>query len=170
MPNHAYQLLKFSCWNDADTVKSIAEALAGENGAIDFEKIIQPPANMFRGDLGQKEREYCQENNLPNWMDWQTENWGTKWNAYRIQEPSIDEHNISFRFCTAWSIPMPVIDKIFEMFGSADIEYLAADDGGWFAYRRYRNDGKTKSINWDKNNDPDSQVREALFEALNFEY
>ena len=39
---------------------------------IDFEKIIPPPDNLFRGNLGQPEEKYCKDNNIPDWYSWNT--------------------------------------------------------------------------------------------------
>jgi hypothetical protein len=58
------------------------------------------------------------------WYEFATLNWGTKWNAYRW---GIVEGGISFD--TAWSPPVPVIEKLAtEMFPYEYIEHLWADE------------------------------------------
>jgi len=52
------------------------------------------------------------------WYDWSIANWGTKWNACRAElaEDCASEGYIEIRFDTAWAVPMPVFEKMFEMF------------------------------------------------------
>ena len=53
-----------------------------------------------------------------SWYTWCTENWGTKWNARRpeLAEDCAKDGYIEIRFDTAWAPPMPVLEKMFEMF------------------------------------------------------
>jgi hypothetical protein len=83
-----------------------------------FEKIIPPPADMFRGDLGTKERQQCADEGIPNWEEWQSENWDTKWDACRVE---VEEQEfgglipltmVIYRFDTAGSPPEKVIARL----------------------------------------------------------
>ena len=83
-----------------------------------FEKIIPPPADMFRGDLGKKERQECAAKGISNWRDWQSENWDTKWDACHVE---VEEQEfgglipltmVIYRFDTAWSPPEKVIARL----------------------------------------------------------
>ena len=47
-----------------------------------------------------------------DWYDWCRETWGTKWNAYDVL---FDEDNNAIEFDTAWSCPLPVLDKLAEI-------------------------------------------------------
>ena len=102
---------------------------------MDFEKIIPPPANMFREDLGEKERKECVEKGIPNWYDWQREHWGTKWNASDCEEVILThfEHTsyaeAIYRFDTAWSTPEPVIRRIIEDWPELEIDGGYIDEG-----------------------------------------
>ena len=102
---------------------------------MDFEKIIPPPANMFRENLGEKERKECAEKGIPNWYDWQSEHWGTKWNACGCEEVILTpfEHmpytEAIYRFDTAWSTPEPVIRRIIEDWPELDIGGGYIDEG-----------------------------------------
>ena len=57
--------------------------------------------------------------NYNNWYDWSNANWGTKWDiindrlAFNYNE---DSYNIILLFQTAWSPPVPVIEKLKKMF------------------------------------------------------
>lgn len=46
------------------------------------------------------------------WYDWSCANWGTKWDAY---DTYIDKENNIIEFNTAWSCPLPVLDKLAEI-------------------------------------------------------
>lgn len=53
-----------------------------------------------------------------NWYDWACDKWGTKWGACRvvIDDTSIQYGCIEITFETAWCAPVPVLQKIVEMF------------------------------------------------------
>ena len=100
---------------------------------MDFEKIIPSPKNMFRGLLGLKERKECAEKGIPNWYDWQSEHWGTKWNARHREEVIVSPFDpyteAIYRFKTAWSTPEPVIRRIIENWPELEIDGGYIDEG-----------------------------------------
>jgi hypothetical protein len=53
-----------------------------------------------------------------SWYTWCIDNWGTKWNACHAElaEDCLTEGYIEIRFDTAWAPPMPVLQKMFQMF------------------------------------------------------
>lgn len=59
-----------------------------------------------------------------NWYNWNNSNWGTKWNAYHIRQGE----GSSIAFDTAWSTPIPVIEKLSEMFPEVLITLEYADE------------------------------------------
>lgn len=81
---------------------------------INFEKIITPPDNLFRGNLGKDEEEYCRANNIPDWYSWNNANWGTKWNA-SDSFVEMKAGSVVVLFNTAWALPIPIIEKIEKM-------------------------------------------------------
>jgi len=92
----------------------------------DFNKIIPQPDNIFNGSLGKKEREMCIEENRPNWYDWNTKNWGTKWNSYANQKLSWNEYTWE----TAWRNVLNIVIKLSESFdGEIIYEYSDEDQG-----------------------------------------
>ena len=116
MPNWMRHALEIS--GDKKQVEkffnTIGDGFASEQ-PINFEKIIPPPANLFRGNLGKEEEEYCKANNIPDWYSWNRENWGTKWNAaYGETKFNEDGDRVLF-FDTAWAVPIPILERIEEM-------------------------------------------------------
>ena len=58
-----------------------------------------------------------------DWYSWSLSNWGTKWNAI---EPIIQDNIIEFN--TAWSSPLPIIQKLATMFPKLNITHMWADE------------------------------------------
>ena len=61
------------------------------------------------------------------WYDWCRANWGTKWNAYYFNE-EVEGEDDQIQFSTAWSAPIPVIEKLSAMFPDLDFELTYADE------------------------------------------
>ena len=61
----------------------------------------------------------------PTWYDWCIKNWNTKWNAYGFDK--CDDKNV-LSFQTAWSAPVPVIDKLAEKYPDLLIVHKWADE------------------------------------------
>lgn len=59
-----------------------------------------------------------------NWYDWQTENWGTKWNCYDV----IWTGEITVQFNTAWSTPINALLKLSDLFHDIEIYVRYADE------------------------------------------
>ena len=91
-------------------------------GTFDFNKIVPMPENIFRGPLGEKEREMYGAN---NWYDWSRWNWGTKWNSY---DGEWYEEGASIQFNTAWSTPEPVYLALIKKFPNLDFNVEFADE------------------------------------------
>lgn len=58
------------------------------------------------------------------WYWWRIANWGTKWNAYNYREVNND----TIKFETAWNAPIPIIEKLAEMYTNSEIEVWYADE------------------------------------------
>lgn len=146
MPNHVTNII------NAD--KAVLDALTGENGEVDFNSVIPMPDNIFRGNLGLKERT---EHGANNWYDWSVNNWGTKWNAYSIQR--VDDQTISFE--TAWAHPLPVIKALSQKFPDyvLTVDYADEDLGYNFGAYTMRNGETTNNF---------AAFEEGSTEALDF--
>ena len=119
MPNWVTN--KISFYGEQKNIDKILELIKGEETCIDFEKIIPMPEHIFRGNLGPDERKIYGKN---NWYDWSNYHWGTKWNTYGGQ--LIKEENEIY-FDTAWSCPLPILDKLAEMCYEHNVYF----DGSW---------------------------------------
>jgi len=133
MPNHVYQKIRIDNWSEDKALENLKGKIFNDKGELDFNKIIPQPDNIFNGDLGEEERQMCIDKGIPNWFDWNRENWNTKWNAYSFELNQDDSNTLSFNFLTAWNIPVPIMNKIFELVRGSEIQYLAIDEGFRFA-------------------------------------
>lgn len=141
MPNHIQNRVIFECGEEK--LKEILTKIQSDDtedkyeisvlGTIDFNKIIPMPDTVYRGLLGNKERELYGNN---NWYDWSIANWGTKWNAYSF---SHNDNEIAFQ--SAWSAPHPVLEELSHMFPGVYITHRWADEdiGNNCGIREYLN-------------------------------
>lgn len=60
------------------------------------------------------------------WHSWNTENWGTKWNAYGSAPERCTETQIHFQ--TAWSFPLKIAVALSEKFPGETITWIYADE------------------------------------------
>ena len=145
MPNNIYQKLSISDWSDRPEgeFKKAVGKLLNEDGLLDFRKIIPQPENLFQESISDEKKRELDAQGIPNWYDWNIDNWGTKWNAYDVNVQRMDDNRFDVTFQTAWGIPEPIMEKIFDKFKDCDIEYLAACEMGNFTYFITREDRKT---------------------------
>lgn len=62
-----------------------------------------------------------------NWYDWCNDTWQTKWNAY-AQPEGWPEDTTEFRFETAWSHPVKIMQLLSERVGDVKISVAYADE------------------------------------------
>lgn len=130
-----------------EEVERLIAFVASEESIFDFSKIIPSPKE-FKGvhsgsctidgircgvwrevdgkavaipaeELARWRREY----GAVSWYDWNIEHWGTKWNAADPELDQIDGDNVVFHFSTAWSPPMPVVEKLAKLFPELRIKH-----------------------------------------------
>ena len=128
MPNWTRNILNVD--GDAKEVKKFLKHMGKQ---MDFNKVVPMPEDCFTDNLGDKERQMCEDRGVPNWYDWSVENWGTKWNANNVEgEVEVDTYgkkdqflHLTYRFETAWDTPREVIKALFKQWPELDF------DGGY---------------------------------------
>ncbi len=79
---------------------------------FDFEKLVPPPPNMYRGDLSAED-----DKDFPtNWSTWCRANWGCKWNASQVKVETDEAAVTHITFQTPWSVPYGVIAAFCNIF------------------------------------------------------
>lgn len=107
---------------------TLINRVKSEENEFDFDKIVPMPKNIFRGNLGSKEREKYNEN---NWYDWSIKNWGTKWNSVDVHVERISDTEVEYFFLTAWCPPMEIYLALlnnFNKFGNHEFEWICLDE------------------------------------------
>lgn len=157
MPNHVTNILVIS--GDDEQRQAMFEAIKDDKfglGSIDFNKVIPMPEHIFRGNLGQSERE---QYGSANWYDWSIANWGTKWNSYGYHDyTEKDFDGATLTFDTAWSNPQPVIAALAAKYPDLHFSHKWADeDFGYNVGEKEYTDGEESFSNV-----PEGGSKEAL--------
>ena len=124
MPNHVYNIV--TATGDDQIVQLLDQAVhADEDRLFDFNRIVPklPIVDIVYPDLLCAATKDAHPNR--NWYAWQIRHWGTKSNSYWFEdsEPGL------YRFCTAWSPPLPVVRVLSELFPELEIT-LDYEEGG----------------------------------------
>lgn len=140
MPNHITNIVsikpRYSDEDESDydekhaQINDLYKRLKTDESDFDFNAVIPMPDTVERGDLSlERQRELGPEN---NWYDWSVKHWGTKWNSYEVRylnrsyDNDTEVYDILVKFETAWSPPVPVLQKLAEDF---EVEFTWVDEG-----------------------------------------
>ncbi len=109
-----------------------------EDGDEGLLSILHPqPKNIFKGDLGEKERQQCAKDGIPNWYDWNSSNWGTKWDVcegdWEYEDAGDGEAILTGNFQSAWGPPLGVYEHCDEAHPDLYIEAMYYEPGCAFA-------------------------------------
>ena len=100
--------------------------------------ILYPqPADIFKGDLGDKERKQCAKDGVPNWYDWNSSNWGTKWDVsegnWQYEDAGDGQAILTGNFESAWAPPTGVYEHCQTAHDDLYIEAMYYEPGCAFA-------------------------------------
>jgi hypothetical protein len=115
-----YRGLSWVTANDFQNDTEMAEWLAQRSGkslqeAYELGKIVEDNINTYGAST---------------WYDWNISNWGTKWDADSDTPwEYINDGELFLFFETAWSPPIPIYDKIAELFPDLDFVATYAEGG-----------------------------------------
>jgi Ferredoxin-like domain in Api92-like protein len=109
----------------------------GEPAQLDF-SAIKPMPNIFDGDPAEAN----------DWarLDWVSKRWGTKWNAQHFHASRDEPGHYECRFDTAWSPPIPIWQKLGEMFPTLEFSLSGFEPLMDFAFRGTIRDGKLELL------------------------
>ena len=108
MPNHVINELIFR-EVDEEVQARILAATCNAQGKVDFEVLVPLPLNMWWGNVSSEHTRAFRRTAL----DWCTEQWGTKWNAYQHKPVERTADTLKLRFETAGGPPYPWLAAVF---------------------------------------------------------
>ena len=109
----------------------IGVVFEGEQAQLDFNKITPMPAGMPSATA----------------LDWASEHWGTKWNATHSGSMRDEDGHYDCGFDTAWSPPVPIWEKLGEMFPALNFSLSGYEPLMDFAFRGTIENGKLELLN-----------------------
>lgn len=92
-----------------------------------------------------------------SWYYWNLRNWGTKWDV-GVQDgeqysstylEETDDGSLLYKFETAWSPVLEVIDKLVQMYPNLQFDYGYEEEQGWGGEHIWVNGELTHSLEWD---------------------
>ncbi|WP_027039087.1 hypothetical protein [Mesorhizobium ciceri] len=128
MPNHVLTEIRFKNI-DADQQGAILAIIRGPERPIDFATLLPIPSNIWQGSVSTKHSVFP-----GNALDWSRANWGTKWNAYGIdqggkyQTIAAADDTLTLTFQTAWQTPYGWLLALWHI-GELPFEYSWFDEG-----------------------------------------
>jgi hypothetical protein len=123
MPNHVKNVLKFKKLTEEDKrflldliCSPVEDDAGGISLHIDFDRIIPEPKEESECPDQFKAHEYSHvegDKDRPwfDWYRWHNFYWDTKWNAYDSYT-MVNKSSITFVFNTAWTMALPVIQRL----------------------------------------------------------
>jgi len=115
-----------------------------EGSNFDFNHFIPQPDNIFKDNLGEKERKECEEKGVPNWYDWNVTNWGTKWNANVDCEDGEGTNYHTFHISTAWAFPSPIIDVMLDKYSHLSFQIEGEEESQSYGVYIKHDNGNTQ--------------------------
>lgn len=97
-----------------------------------FAQTVPPPANMITGSLSMEDMQKAAAAGIPTWYDWQSANWGTKWDACEVRV-KVTKLRVNIWFDTAWAPPLAWFKSFAAKFPNLTAE-LAYNECGMSFY------------------------------------
>ena len=159
MPNWVHNSTKII--GEKKAVENCVASLEGEDedgypNVFDFEKIEPMPEDVRNTDpdrvLGDGPK------NRNNWYDWSCDNWGTKWNSCNADVNNRfedgDNHVIEIDYDTAWTMPVPVWDKLAKKFPKLEFRHKFDEEmQHFYGVAIYKNGKLDEKKSWQKEYD-----------------
>lgn len=133
MPNWVGNRVEIS--GPQEQLDKLAEQLQnpelGEDMAFSFNKILPIPAESAE-----------------DWYSWNITNWGVKWDT-RDVETNHEPGQLAYRFNTAWSPPVPVLNALSHQNPDLVVNHVYEEEQGWGGRIEYRNGNGEQLESWD---------------------
>ena len=147
MPNHCTHRLVVD--GPPADIADLVMLMQGES-CFDFNKLIPCPEELKNtkspADPGPETDRLKAKHGHADWYSWNIANWGTKWNAYSIEDKPLrrgqgspleelaEAHSesttreIEYSFDTAWSPPMPILNALVQRFPTCTFTWYGIEE------------------------------------------
>jgi hypothetical protein len=95
-----------------------------------FWNLVAPPAELLVEYFGKVSAGDTTPDRVINWYDWNSDNWGTKWDANDTQIDD-DGNEITIRFMTPWDVPRQIVLAMAEKYPDIQIEWHFMEEQHW---------------------------------------
>lgn len=101
---------------------------------FNFNALVPQPDNLYRKPTSFEDKERLTKQGIPNWYDWNIDNWGTKWNACYTKLNKLSDTECIIYFDTAWSFPSPVIAVMYDKYANLEFNIIVTEESLAFAF------------------------------------
>ena len=138
----------------SEDVLRIKDLMNDGPNPFSFNKLAPVPEALRNQSAPLREPEQKIKHNIAkygakDWYDWCINNWGTKWDSSEtvptVDFTEDDESQLGYSFQTAWAPPIPVYDKLAEMFPNINIFINYDESGMSFSGWRFYKEGELHS-------------------------
>jgi hypothetical protein len=135
MPNWCNNTITIQ--GQTETIKTLWDDAVKGEGLL--QAMVPQPEDIFQGNLGEKERKMCLEQGIPNWYDWNINNWGTKWDVslegLEFEDNGDGTATITGWFESAWAPPIDAYNTFCENMDGVFLEAYYDEPGMVFCGR-----------------------------------
>lgn len=124
-----------------DILRRVPDILHGNlDQALKDKDYISPDNSDEYIELGKRLVDNCSKYGCTTWYEWSYSNWGTKWNAMKVEIIDSPEE-CSVYFDTAWNAPVPIFSALSKKFPDLifSISYADEDIGSNCGYMNFAN-------------------------------
>lgn len=109
--------------------------------------------NIIKPSKEETNQYHTEVEGLPFWWRWNVDNWGTKWDACYASLEEEETNLLQYRFDTAWSAPLPVIEQASKQYKDLTFRIHYIEEQDWGGEVTFNNGQVTSKKFWDT---PDS--------------
>jgi hypothetical protein len=110
MPNYCENIVEFT--GTPERMEELKALITSDENIFDFNRITPEPKNQLTND-------------------WHIEHWGTKWDARDVEITEDQPDTYALMFFTAWAEPLPIYQKLGELFPDITIRGQYYEPGNW---------------------------------------
>ena len=133
MPNHVFNTLRVT--GPLEALNAFKEKVKHGDDKFSYWNFKTPPqesidSGEYHGTHGfVKGEEVGRTPN--NWYNFNTREWGTKWDAYDVYVETSAPKAFYAQFSSAWSPPLPVFEAMAEQHPELEFDFSWEEEQGW---------------------------------------